>query len=351
MQTPSSSSVCRYLLSVAAAGIFAIANAPAMAQHVGNIDDGLAAEYSSVGPFTVESSDAVWRDAARGRDLPVRILSPRAAISSYGEAARYPVIIFSHGLGGSREGGALWGQHWASHGFIVVHLQHPGSDEAIWKNTNRAEALGNMKRAMNLDNSRLRVADISFAIDEMARLQVAQIAPFVNADLMRIGMSGHSFGAQTTLAVVGQQWPGMAGSGDSRICAAIAFSPNARQKTGLDKQFGAITLPMLSITGTRDGGVLDASTHYEDRLLPYEKMPPGNKYLVSFLDGDHMVFGGHMLGGRRPETVRDRKIQAGVKAVTLAFWNATLKQDKGATIWLRQDFRSTLVDGDIFSYK
>jgi predicted dienelactone hydrolase len=264
-----------------------------------------------------------------------------------------PVIIFSHGLGGSREGGELWGRHWAGHGYIVVHLQHPGSDESVWKGKQAAEAKRSLKQAMSLDNSRLRVGDVGFALDQIARLQAAAVAPFAQADLAHIGMSGHSFGAQTTLTVAGQQMPfAGAGSGrDGRITAAIAFSPNARFKIGSDRQFGDIRLPFFSITGSRDGSVLDDNTHAEDRIVPYLKMPPGNKYLVSFLDGDHMVFGGHALGARRPETARDREIQAGVKAATLAFWDANLKQDAVAGRWLQGDFKSLLIAGDRFEWK
>ena len=43
--------------------------------------------------------DAVWRDAARGRDLPVRIRMPDGS-------GRVPVVLFSPGLGGNRQGGA-----------------------------------------------------------------------------------------------------------------------------------------------------------------------------------------------------------------------------------------------------
>ncbi len=308
-------------------------------------------DYQAAGPFAVDASDAIWHDAKRGRELPVRILSPRQPTAM--SPSMLPVIIFSHGLGGNREGGALWGQHWASHGYIVVHLQHPGSDEAVWKGKQPAEVVSSMRRAMNLDNSRLRIGDVKFALDEMTRLHDAGVAAFAQADLAHIGMSGHSFGAQTTLAIAGQQLPlpGAASSRDPRIAAAIAFSPNARVKFLQDRQFGSIALPFFSITGTRDGSVLDDKTRYEDRLIPYEKMPAGDKYLLSFLDGDHMVFGGHALGGRRPETARDRDIQRGVKAATLAFWNATLKQDAGAREWLRRDLRSTLIAGDSFSFK
>src|SRR5258706_7929845 len=125
----------------------------------------------------------------------------------------YPVIICSHGLGGSGEGGALGGRHGASHGYIVVHLQHIGSDEAVWKDKKPHDAVGSMKRAMNLENSRLRIGDVKFALDEMARLRDAGAAPFKHADLARIGMSGHSFGAQTTPAAARETLPPLPGVG------------------------------------------------------------------------------------------------------------------------------------------
>ena len=43
-------------------------------------------------------------------------------------AVPWPVVIFSHGLGGKREGGTVWGEAWAAAGFVVVHMQHIGSD-------------------------------------------------------------------------------------------------------------------------------------------------------------------------------------------------------------------------------
>jgi predicted dienelactone hydrolase len=142
---------------------------------------------------------------------------------------------------------------------------------------------------------------------------------------------------------------------DDRIKASIAFSPNARIKVALDKQFGSIKIPFFSVTGTKDGSVLDDKTTVEDRLVPYQKMPAGEKYLTVFEGGDHMVFGGHVLNGRRPETPRDREIQTDVKAATLAFWNSTLKQDATAKKWLASQaddgFKSMLLAGDVFENK
>ncbi len=313
------------------------------------------ATYETAGPFEIVTADAIWRDENRKRDIPVRIFSPKTMEKTTN--ALFPVILFSHGLGGSREGGATWGQHWASHGYIVLHMQHVGSDEAVWKDKKIADRVGELKSAMTIDNSQLRIGDVGFVLDQIARLNKAQITPWVNADMSHMGMSGHSFGAQTTLAVAGQKLPlpGAKPTLDARIKAAIAFSPNARLKTALDTQFGSISMPFFSITGTKDVAMLTDDTQAEDRRIPYQKMPTGGKYLAVFEGGDHMVFGGHVLNKRRPETARDHIIQEEVKAATLAFWDSTLKQDSSAQKWLTSStgnsFKAMLAAGDSFENK
>jgi predicted dienelactone hydrolase len=251
-------------------------------------------------------------------------------------ATKFPVIIFSHGLGGSRVGGKLWGEHWASHGYVVVHLQHPGSDESIWKSKPLDQVEGNLKRAMTMSNLGLRVGDVHFVIDEIERHARAGRGAFKLADATKIGMSGHSFGAQTTLSVAGQANPSIGGQSgfDKRIAAAIAFSPNARNKSKMEKQFGDIRMPFFSITGTKDGAVLNDGTTVVDRTLPFQYMPSGDKYLLVLDSADHMVFGGLNTPRRKTGGERDAEIQNDVKAVTLAFWNAYLKTDGTAKSWL-----------------
>ncbi|MEI6737944.1 MAG: hypothetical protein WCL29_05640, partial [Pseudomonadota bacterium] len=100
--------------------------------------------------------------------------------------------------------------------------------------------------------------------------------------------------------------------------------------------------------------IMGDGTEVAHRKLPYENMPVGDKYLSVFEGGDHMVFGGHMLGGRRPQTQRDTEIQQGVKTSTLAFWNAYLKNSVEAKKWLVANsggFKSTLGAKDFFESK
>ena len=51
--------------------------------------------------------DQVWQDARRQREVPVRIRWPSDALPM--PAGGWPVVLFSHGLGGTRAGGEVWG--------------------------------------------------------------------------------------------------------------------------------------------------------------------------------------------------------------------------------------------------
>ncbi len=56
-----------------------------------------------------EQKDLVVKDEKRSREIPIRVYLPT------GQAAE-PVVVFSHGLGGNREGSAFLGKHWAARG-------------------------------------------------------------------------------------------------------------------------------------------------------------------------------------------------------------------------------------------
>ncbi|MBX6744950.1 MAG: acetylhydrolase, partial [Acetobacteraceae bacterium] len=67
-----------------------------------------------------------WTDPARNRALPVRLRLPQGQ----GPA---PAVLLSHGLGGSRDGLGYLGRVLAEAGFVVLHLQHPGTDSTLWQ--------------------------------------------------------------------------------------------------------------------------------------------------------------------------------------------------------------------------
>ena len=306
---------------------------------------------AALGPYAVHVADDEWRDSGAGRSVLVKIYVPDSAAGT-----SLPLVLFSHGLGGSREGGAAWGRHWASHGFVSIHLQHRGSDEGIWRDRvaagDRASVREALRAGISVRSAHSRVADVKFALDEIARRAKAGDAFAVRIDPTRIGMSGHSFGAWTTLAVSGERFP-LAGLTfrEPRIHASIAFSPSAPPPaSGWPARFGDITLPFLSITGSRDGDVLERGTTPENRRQPFRHMPSPDKYLLVVDGADHMMFNGG--AGRFMMGAPDAATARYVRIATLAFWKAYLQDDAAARHFLRDGgMRAALSDAGTWAAK
>jgi len=282
--------------------------------------------------------DATWVDPSRERAVPVRIRMPDGR-------GKVPVVLFSHGLGGSLDSGTDWTQAWAEAGIASVTLQHPGSDRGIL-DTGITTGMSPMQLVA-------RVRDVHFVIDELARRRSEGKCDLARIDLAKLGMSGHSFGAITTQAVSGQHYPlaAMQGSADPRIVAAIAFSPSPPLRGHDDAgAFGTIRIPFLSVTGTEDVVPLTPQISAADRQRPFRAMPPGRKYLLVLAGANHMQFNGQdvLRNGMAP----DPHVRAVTIAVTTAFWKATLMHDAKAADWLTHGGpRGILTAGDGFETK
>jgi predicted dienelactone hydrolase len=292
------------------------------------------------GPQAVATIDHDWQDNRRDRPVPVRIYYPKDG------AGLSPVIIFSHGLGGSREGYAYLGQHWASYGYVSVHVQHQGSDTAVWKENPRP--IESMKAAANANNAVHRPLDVRFAIDQMEKMNREPGPLKQRLDLGHIGAAGHSFGAHTTLLVIGQRLLGLDNDAaplrDARVRAAIAMSsPAPQDRHRLDEAFAMIRVPCLHMTGTLDFSPI-GGTMPKDRRIPFDRIRGTDRYLVTFKGGDHMVFSGQkrLLGERKTDPVFHDLIRMS----TTAFWDAYLKDDLAAHRWLADGGFDAVLDGD-----
>lgn len=283
-----------------------------------------------------------WRDAGRDRTLPITIRFPHAADQPRGPA---PVMLVSHGLGGTREAMTYLGERWAAHGYLVVHLQHPGSDESVWRDQPLAQRVPSMRQAMGDPRNAVdRVRDVSFVLDQLAagRDDVPLAAELKQvADMARVGIAGHSFGAWTVHAAVGMR---MAGGSlqDERIKVGIPLSSPAPNERTRGNAYADITVPMLHATGSRDTSFMTPDTTPQDRVKPFELSPAGGKYLLWFHDADHQVFAGTRkdgAGARQAgrDQALDARIQAIVASSTLVFMDAHLRGDAAA--------RAALADG------
>lgn len=271
--------------------------------------------------------DFTFHDAKRDRDVPVRIYLPR-------ERAPQPVVLFSHGLGGSREGNAFMGEHWAARGYVAVFVQHPGSDTSVWQDAPREKRYAELKRAANVKNLRLRTGDIAFVLDELARRNAGDAPLAGRMDLSRIGMSGHSFGAITTQAVSGEAMPMGLAKADPRIKAALAFSPSGPRFGNANRAFGSVAIPWMLMTGTEDRspiGAIDSAS----RQAVFPALPPGGKYELVLDRAEHSAFTDRALPGDKE--ARNPNHHRAILALSTAFWDAYLKDDAAARAWLDGD--------------
>lgn len=263
-----------------------------------------------------------------GRTIPLRLYLP-ARLS-----APAPVVLFSHGLGGSREGNAYCGEHWAARGYVAVFLQHPGSDTAVWETVAREDRLAAMREAASPKNFRLRVGDVSATLDALEAWNAPGSGDALSGklDLTHVGMSGHSFGAVTTQAVAGQRAPLVGGLfNDARIDAAIAMSPSKPARVEAKDAFGAVKLPWLLMTGTHDTAPIGGQT-VASRLAVFPALPPEGKYQVVFAGAEHSAFTDRALpGDQKP---RNPNHHRAILALSTAFWDATLRDDAAARAWL-----------------
>lgn len=296
---------------------------------------------------------ADWRDARRNRTVPVKIYYPKSQ-------GRFPVVLFSHGLGGSREGYGYLGSYWAAHGYVAVHLQHIGSDETLLRDINRDNPGGDYgqlrdraaQRGITLQTVRDRPLDVSFAIDELQRLDKDKKWPLQGKlDFTRIGLGGHSFGANTTLMIAGQRLGGgVLDLHDPRVKCAVALSSPPPQGRNLDAIYSRIKIPVWHMTGTNDTSPIDpkGSTAL-DRRIPYDRIEGADGYLTTFTGGDHMVFSARARRtGPLPTDARNHEL---IQQSTLAFWDAYLKNDSRALAWLRGDYAGELGKNGVFEFK
>ncbi|HEX3358467.1 MAG TPA: hypothetical protein VHS31_15950 [Tepidisphaeraceae bacterium] len=288
-----------------------------------------------------------WHDAARNRDVPVKIYFPTEG------AGPFPVIVFSHGLGGTREGYEYLARQWAANGFVSVHVQHIGSDDSAWRD--QKQPMQAMRQAANLQNSLDRPKDVQFVVDQLGSMNKNDPKLKDKLDLKNLAIAGHSFGAQTTMLIAGQHFGGsplgqnLGGKlADDRFKAALAMSAGAPiNRNNLDDVYAAVHIPTFYMTGTKDDSPI-GDTKAADRRIPFEHTHAKPTYLMVLTDGDHMVFSGRLTKPRPTDEPQQKLIRLG----STAFFDAYLKNDPAAKKWIDGgDFKQMLGDQGTFESK
>ena len=274
----------------------------------------------SISLTTAENIKSHYFDISYGeRKLPVKVYVP----AEFKETC--PLIIYSHGLGGSRETKSYLMEHWANAGFICVAVQHPGSDESVWKDAPRFKRLKAMKEAASAEQFINRSNDIPAVLNQLERWHdTKDHLLYQKIDFTKIAMSGHSFGAVTSQAMMGTNYIGGKNYHEKRFKAFLLMSPSPvpvmKDQT---RAFGHITSPVLCMTGTKDSSIIKPGTGYEERMQVYKALPDGNKYVYVFDEGKHNLFSGPT---KLSKQLTDDHKQ--VQTISLLFFQAYLLDNK-----------------------
>jgi dienelactone hydrolase len=138
----------------------------------------------------------------------------------------FPLIVFSHGYGGTPLASSLFLSHLASHGFVVAGPEHQDlcsqCDTAI-RSANRPD-------------------DVINVVDNLLALNAGDDRVFAHLiDPDRIGVAGHSYGGWTTLAVLQR---------DRRFRAGLAINPATSVEPPRDPL--AVSRPLMLMAGVVD---------------------------------------------------------------------------------------------------
>ena len=253
------------------------------------------------GPNSVRVLKLDLNDSARNRRIPLDVYWSKAA------TADKPTIVFSHGLGSVRTDLRYLAEHLASHGYVVAALEHPGSNE-----TNTNAAIAGKSRLLAPQEFLDRPKDISFVLDELAKLNQTDDNLRGKIAIDRSMIVGYSFGGATALSLAGaelqlsrlkQRCQGdligfslgegiqCAAAGlpeeryqlrDARIKRAIVMNPTTSLlfgETGLSK----IQIPTLIVASSAD----KTTPALVEQIAGFPQIP-SPKWLVGFVGGTHL---------------------------------------------------------------
>ena len=294
-----------------------------------------ADERSDQGQLKVSIIDGEWVDFDRqGRVIPWKLYLPELS------SGRAPLVIHSHGGGGSRNGNSVLGHHLATYGFASLHIQHPGTDSQAVRRKPQSivDAANDPVKAAD------RFRDVGFVVKQLKETSASDpVLKMINADL--IGISGHSLGGITSQVIAGQKIAGF----DQTLAIpslkgafVLSSSPPRAGFGHVDQAIDSLLMPIFFLTGTADSAP-DKSFTAADRQIPFHKSHGVDRWLLVIDGATHFTFSGNETVPRTTRFVPGmeadpnlRRNHDYLKAAAVAFWQFTLNEDQAAFEYLTE---------------
>lgn len=260
---------------------------------------------AAVGPWAVGHAQFEAVDRSRAdRTLAVDVWYPVDAEDAVGEPAFYelltiiltfgitsevaiaeapitdrhflPLVVFSHGSGGINIQSISLMEALASHGFFVASPTHTGNSTFDGPDDVPFE-----------DAATDRPKDVSFLIDLLLERSADSVDPFYQSiSSVAIGVTGHSFGGFTALAMAAGYEASAFGAvpPDPRVRAILPISGTSG--TFSDDELRAVRVPVLFL-----GGTLDTSVPIDPNATrPFDLVSSRAVYRADVIDATHTHF-------------------------------------------------------------
>ena len=194
---------------------------------------------------------------------------------------RFPVVLFSPGLGGVRTQNTAWAEDLASRGYLVAGVDHPYDSAAVVLadgRTVRTKVTGSDDPAegdrLRIGWTTVRAADLSFALTQLGRLDRGELTGEFTGriDTARAAATGHSLGGAAAMRVAQQ---------DPRFTAVIDLDG------GLNVDQRPLHQPVLAVTHALQGR---ADADYLARLSTVLGQGTATSYRLSVPGSTHLTF-------------------------------------------------------------
>jgi dienelactone hydrolase len=252
--------------------------------------------------LNLQAADLILHDQVRDKDLEIKVTYPDGVDT-------YPVIVFSHGLLGSKDGYQPLVRYWADNGYVVIQPTH--YDSAAFRKPTLTELRDLTPLFVGWES---RPDDIILILNQLANIESLLPEFKGKFDHGRIGMGGHSFGSHTAMLIGGTQLSAnsfgncgnvgstSSGSGaggkqfrDERPLAFLLLSPQGSGRALTEtadfnqSAWDDFERPMMIVTGTEDKGRRRQDHVWRSEAFKYGA--PDDKYLM-VIEGGYHGFGG-----------------------------------------------------------
>lgn len=231
------------------------------------------ADPDTRGPGASYDLTAAFTDDQRGQMADAGVVLPLLETSAVRDASPdsehgpYPLVVFSHGQGAFRWQSTFYTVALASHGYVVASVDHEGGTLSdVVRNALQSTLVG-------IDD---RPRDVRLVIHRFEKLAQGDALEGL-IDFEHIGVTGHSFGALTSLRVAAL---------DEKVKAIVPQSPTNTDIAWL----GLSPRPQLAIPVQIQAAGRDKTLKFEEHALPAWSSLSRPRWLLNLTQGGHMTF-------------------------------------------------------------